>query len=228
MLQPTTPLAELCIRQAVDWQNKYLRYTWVTLELDGAELRVQEEALIRAHTPLLNRSAMPSFPPPQLRRLRRFERARARWLWHTGWAGLLSHPPLERPADWFGPHPQIRPGVDALGYPCRRDQATHLSPDDILPPENVPELMRFCARAANASVREAIRATRDEDELELWWSAHAGAPMLNEDVAIEDSLSASLALANEHEFPGPSKMPPEARRRELCKVGEKTFQRGYH
>jgi len=223
MLHATTPLAQLCDQQAADWQNKFLRYTWAPLDLDEAALGAHERAVIAAESPFLNRQFLPRFPPPQLRRGVRYEKARARWLWHTSWAGMFdSIPGGDEEEPWFGPVTEHRPGADELGYPCRLDTAVRRSKKNIdapLPEDDLNKLLRHCARGALPSVRSAVAATYDDYELELWWGAHAGATLLDTPRSVEDCLAASLNLANEHEFAGPARLPSKQRCIELVAHG---------
>jgi hypothetical protein len=230
VLKARTPLAELCERQALDWQNKFLRYTWSELDIRGRDLLAVEASVIRRHEPLLNRQHLPRFPPPTLREATRYKPARARWLWHTSWTGILPLMPDDRWEAWEGAdNTDQRYGTDELGYPSSRAEAHKVWDADTVdwfPQEEISRLMRHCARGAPESTRIAVAATTDLDELELWWAAHAAAPTMG--ATVEDALAASLSCASEREYPAPASLPSEARIKQLLTVTAQSFMAWAH
>lgn len=176
------PIAELGFEQACQWQYDHLRWAWLTCS--SSEAIALEVQLIRQLRPLLNRSHLPGYPPPQLRG--KFdESSRARWLWQMSWAGLLigqktSRLTMRERDHWQLDASEARYGIDDLGYPAPDSPRTGASVISNAPPD-VNELwseLRRAARNAPASVRQALGLSAHDETVWAYWAAHAAAPFL--------------------------------------------------
>ncbi len=193
-------LDELALEQGAGWQEANLVWIWEPVPfIDGA--RKLERRLISLGDPLLNVSGPPRFPPPQLRRYRGFSQARARWLWHTSWAGAL----FSNRAKFV---------EDELGYPIKGSHPK-IQRDR---PNDYRDFLRGCRQEAPDDVREAIEHTPAR-VARLWWAAHAGR---------RDELVNSLACASEKHTDAALGLPKDpARLRELLELSDRLRLRRY-
>lgn len=215
----TTALIELAGRQTLAWQHQYFRWAWQTCS--PALARASELEAIRHRKPMLNVRHMTDGLPQQLRAGARYERARARWLWHASWAALLIGDSSRFDKDRWREKPrpdERRIAVDSLGFPMPLDEATSARQiRTVRMPEldEVWQVMLTAAAGAPLSVRHAVAQGPDDYELEAWWAAHAGAPYLPKPVSVQTSIAQSLKLATEEQTACPERLPDKDRVREL-------------
>jgi hypothetical protein len=125
---------------------------------------------------------MAQYPPPLLRPRINVE-SRAQWLWHLSWAGLLVGSRAgPDPDSWALDDSNFRYRADELGYPVETadDKAAgrSVSRSDRPDGEALWELFVEAATDAPGGVRHALGRGMRRDELEVWWAAHAAAPLL--------------------------------------------------
>jgi len=205
-MKPASPLASLAEQQVVEWQHRYLRWTWETLPPE--RVIAAETALIRDHRPLLNRTHK-SEGLPQLRQPGRYRQARMRWLWQSAWAGLLlrarTTPGLDAP--WKRWHTSA--AVDVNGYPSDRSGAIMIPRPQTPNRSDLLTLMHDAAASASSSVKDAVAQTRDARDLRVWWAANAGAPWLPQPASVRESLAATLEMRAETDAPCPTAFPDD-------------------
>jgi hypothetical protein len=217
-------LTRLTMSQTLQWQHENVRWSWMHCEKVRAAA-LEEEAII-ALKPLLNLSGVLAYPPPQMRRAAPPEKGQAQWLWHLSWAGLLAGDRKGRLSKserlmWELDDPDSVFDVDGLGYPLPPGAGTvgnaHTAEQT---PEGreLWELFRDAGKDAPAAVRHALGRRMKEDELEVWWAAHAAAAWLPEPASVRDALAATLSLTPAAERPGPPRLPSTERCEELFKL----------
>lgn len=214
----TTPLLEVAERQTLEWQHRHVSWSWSACSPARARA-LEKEAVVR-HEPVLNRKYAERLKPPELRAASRYGKARARWLWHTSWAGLLignEHRAVDR-TEW--PTDSLaRIKVDDAGFPLPRSSSLPARPAGRALREpslgTIEEMMREGARHADVAVRHAVAVTLDDEKLYAWWAAHAGAPLLASQHRVEDAIAASLELRSESSAPCPDRLPADERVTEL-------------
>lgn len=219
---PPSSLALLTQRQVVEWQLENLHWSWTRCGLDRA--RVRETRALEVTRPLLNRAQAES-TPPQLRYRNGYEAARTRWLWQVSWAALLTGRPkyqAER-LEWGHAIKTREFPIDQLGYPLphalRHRAARRVT---ISQPDNMWPIMLKAAASAPALVRHALgggfQGSVLDNELRIWWAAHAAAPWLPEAMTVEAALSASFCLHDETRAAGPKFLPTQAHLASLVRL----------
>jgi len=209
----------------------------VPLTLD--QVRAAESATIVNLKPLLN-VTYGGRPLPQLRACSQYESARARWLWHASWLGLLlprfelrsarakDHWPQSnthrRRRGFLGRSVWITVRVDEDGFvvPVRAAADRGAVTREVTVPwpseTTVRDLLAAAAERAPVEIQSAVAHTRPQ-ELLSWWAAHAGAPYLGAQAvvvrdAIADSFSPNPAGVSTNRY----RMPAEAHRAELLEL----------
>lgn len=221
------PLTDLADQQAMAWQRAHVH--WSLLRCAQPEAAPTERSAIRALTPLLNLKGLPRYPPPQMRIGAHSQRAQAQWLWHMSWAGLLFGDAkgaiTEREADrWRLEDAAARYESDELGYPVappvrRRLVRRTVGIDDCPRGDALWELFRDAARDATPEVKHGLgRSGLEDDNLEMWWAAHAAAPLLRNACCVEDAIAISLKITTAAQRPGPSRLPNPERCEELWRL----------
>jgi hypothetical protein len=213
-------LTRLTLTQTLRWQHEHFHWSWMRCEKERAP-SLEQEAII-ALKPLLNLSGVSAYPPPQMRRAAPPEKVLAQWLWHQSWAGLLAGDRKGRLSTsermrWQLDDPDSVFDVDGLGYPIpaglgavENTQSAEQAPEG----RELWDLFRDAAEDAPAEVRHALGRRMREDELEVWWAAHAAAASLPEPASVREALAATLSLKPAAERPGPTRLPSSTERRE--------------
>ena len=189
-------------------------------------MRVLEHQAIVKLNPALNLRRVSDYPPPQMRRAAPPRKARAQWLWHMSWAGLLvgdrkGKLSNQERSRWRLDDPEAVFDVDRLGFPVPGAPSSSRHREQ---PQDVPDsgelwtLVADAGRDAPAAVRHALGRRMQEDELELWWAAHAAAPWLPNPSSVRDALAATLSLTPATARPGPRTLPSSERCKELYRL----------
>jgi hypothetical protein len=209
-------LGELSDDQTRVWQHQHVMWAWSLCPADY--VASVERDLIVKRTPLLNRQhGGPELP--ELRRMGRYDAARARWLWHMSWAALLVGDLKKlgsQARQWEAARASSRYGSDSLGYPVASDGAAvkqrRITALDF---ESREALMADAIADAPPEVRHAFAQEWEdvlEHETEIWWAAHRAAELLPTPISVRDAMSATLSLATDSEAPGPKRLPSSSAR----------------
>jgi hypothetical protein len=76
-------------------------------------------------------------------------------------------------------------------------------------------------------VLHALGKGMRRDQLQVWWAAHAAAPLLPEPLTVSKAVEYSLKLVTVPARPGPPKLPSAARCQELVALAA-MLPRFYH
>ncbi len=221
------PMTDLTIREARAWQHDRVSWSWVSCRANQAAAVARDA--IRSRDPVLNTAGMPSYPPPLLRSIVD-PRLRAQWLWHMSWAGLLigDRRDAVRASDqerWQVDDPACGYQADELGYPIVKSDHRGAEPtvrrSDCPDGDSLWGLFVDAAQTAPGRVRHALGSGMKRDELQVWWAAHAAAPLLPNPVSVRDAIAASLELTPARDRPGPPRLPSAARCEELRRLARR-------
>jgi hypothetical protein len=230
-----TRLAAIANAETRGWQHAHLRWSWKPVELNV--LRDVEREAIHNLQPVLNITHAGSVPP-QLRAGRGYPSARARWLWHASWLGLLlprykmrsqrarQHWPQSdtdrRRRGFLALATRIAAAIDETGFLLPAIRAVGLTAHSFVvrwpSRKAVKAAMRDAAHDASRDVRAAV-ADATDIELLAWWAAHAGAPHRGESsIEIRDALALSLSPTPATAAALRFTLPNESRRDELLEL----------
>lgn len=200
-------LATTSMSQARAWQEKNLRWGWVTDPSMG--VGPLESRLIKAHRPLLDRSGQgyPARLPVQLRRIGPYEKERAWWLFHASWLAVLTLKPIR----WVAKAPSYRPAFwesyaiacDDDGWPVPLTEGT-VHETMILDDWSAREIL---VEVAPTELVDAVAdSSTGSDEAAAWWAAYVGHRFLRDSQPHEDALRAALACGASA-YRAPRKLP---------------------
>lgn len=200
-------LAITSLAQALAWQEKNVRWGWITDPAVG--VGALESRLTKAHRPLLDRSGQgyPARLPVQLRRIGPYEKERAWWLFHVSWLAVLTLKPI----GWLGRAPSYRPAFwesyavacDDDGWPVPLNKGTvheTMIPEDWTAREILVEV-------APSELLEAVAdSSTGSEEAAAWSAAYAGHQFLRNSEPHEETLRAALS-GGASAYRAPTKLP---------------------